>query len=169
MDNLEANGSITSIPFFGKNVRILLENFHSEKFLLWRDCQFALFFKISGTYYSVIVICLNITYFQMFLLKSTNGLSPVPPIFRRYDRAVVLSVKMAFFTVRSFRIFTCNFWSSTDYLPQSPCPCNWLPNLPVTHLSVLLSEAWPELDVFHWNILDFLSTTAVLQVPDLLE
>ena len=47
--------------------------------------------------------------------------------------------------------------------PLSRYPCNWLPNLPLRHLSVLLSEAWPELDTSHWSMLGFLSTTAVPQ------
>ena len=93
LDNLKANRSITDIPIFWQICRNTIgDNFHYEKSFLWQDYQSALVFRIPGRYSAVIVICFNIRYFQMSLLISTSVLSVVSPSFRRYERAVVLSV-----------------------------------------------------------------------------
>ena len=133
--NLEANRSITDISIFWQICwNTIGDNFHFKKSLLWQDCPSTLVFRISGRYSLVIAIWFNIRYFQMSLLKSTSVLSVVPPIFRRCERTVVLSVwiwialivssfvkaKMAFFTARSYRIFIFNFLFSTEYFTQSP-------------------------------------------------
>ena len=60
LDNMEVNRSITGITIFWQICwNTIGDNFHSEKSLLWWDCQSALVFRTPGRYSAVIVISFN--------------------------------------------------------------------------------------------------------------
>ena len=67
---------------------------------------------------------------------------------------------MPFFTVKSSRIFIWSFFFSTDIFRQSPYRCNWLPNLLVKYLPVILFDDGlnkvPPLNYFRFSVYHYI-------------